>query len=370
MNKYLKTIVGIFVIIILILLLSPFISLLLPEKFTNRTYYRLLYHVIVEEETGGCQNNEEKVIKLFQYVVNHEFLQGVPYKCKPAESLIYAEAYCDFQARTLNALLGVDGILSRYANLMDKDRIARHTLNEVFLDNKWAVLDTSTNIIFRDTKGNKLSLQEMSEETSFIYNQEKIIILKEYDKTVYDHFLNWHSRMFPMPVEPGRSTPIMLQSHVFDYIADIYFKILKYNFFNPYQDFYLKFKKKYSGKKDFRLFFMARNYHLAYRKDLALKYYNLLLERYPQSSYVEDATFFCGILYFDMQNFQKSIELFKLIIDKYSIKWRSAAYYYLGRAHNLIGDKEASLEAYDNTDRYKLSEQILKDLNNRRLQKN
>lgn len=369
MNKYLKIILFIFIIILSSVLFSPLISLILPEKLTNHIYYRLVYHVIVDRETSGCHNDEEKALGLFKYVVDHEYAQGIPYKCKPMESLIYAEAYCDFQARTLNALLGIVGIPSRYAMLLDKDGISPHTLNEVFLDRKWCVFDTLTNNIFRDSQGNMLSLEEISDHPELIYNDHRMLILKEYNKDEYNNFGVWFSRMFPMPALPRRSIPTMFQSHIFDYISDAYFKVFGYNFFNFYQDIYLKFKKNYSDQDDFRLFFMARNYHLSYRRDLAGKFYNALLKEYPQSKYIEDTIFFSGILYFEERNFSKSVEFLKVILDKYSQKWRNAAYYYLGQAYDFMGNKEESLKAYHNSDVFRLPMQVIEELNRHGLQK-
>lgn len=368
MNKHLKIPVCIIIIIFLLLMLSPFISLVLPGKLTNRTYYRLIYHVIVDKETLGCHTDEAKALKLLQYVSNHEFAQNTPYECKPAESLIYGEAYCDFQARTLNALLGIAGVPCRYAMLLDKDGISPHTVNEVFLDKKWCVFATLMNIVFRDNSGNMVSLEELSGNPDLIFNNKKLIALKEHNKPEYDERVAWYSRMFPMPASPRRSTPIIYQSHIFDYIVDAYFKIFKYNFFNLYQDLYLKLNKNQAKEKDSSLFFMARNYHLCYRYALALKYYEALLKEYPQSKYIEDAVFFCGMLYFDIKNFHKAIEFFNLVLDIYP-KWKYFAYYYLGRTYNFMGNNQASLAAYNNIDISKLSVEILEELNKHGSQK-
>jgi len=360
-------------ILALILLLSPFISLLLPEKYTNRTYYRLLYRVIVDKETSICAADEEKALKLFQYVVDHEFHQGVPYKCKPAESLIYGEAYCDFKARTLNSLLGIARIPSRYAMLIanDNPELSCHTLNEVFLKNKWCVFDTSINIIFKDARGNYLSLEDMSRDFNLISNEKKFAALKAFNKGAYDSFDTWFHRMFPIIHQPQRSTPTMYQEHIFDHIADTYFKVFKYHFFNGYQDVYLKAKKRYAGQKDFRIFFMARNYHLSYRYALALKYYNILLKTYPDSKYTQDAVFFCGMLYFDIKDYRRSIDYFKLCTDKYS-KWGNAAYYYLGMVYESMGDRDSAFKAYANTNEFVLPANIIEGLKskNNKSQKN
>lgn len=361
----LTTALSIFVAITLLsLLLSPFLSLLLPIKLTNHTYYRLLYDRIAERETRGCLNKEQKAAALFAYTSQRLFHQGMPSKCKPAESLIYAEAYCDFKARVLNELLAAAGIKSRYAMLADSNNrdISPHTLNEVFLNGKWAVFDSSTNIIFRDAGNSFISLAEMSDDFNLISGERKFTALKNYNKQNYQNFISWFKRMFPIVYQPQRSTPRLLQKHLFDDIADGYYKLFDGAFFNFYQDAYLNFKKKYPQGEDFRLFFLARNYHLAYRYQPALEDYRLLLTKYPDSKYKEDVIFFLGLLYFDLRDYPRAIEYFRLIIDKHPAKWGPAAYYYLGKAYCRINDYEAGMEAYSHTDELKLDALTLERL--------
>lgn len=364
MNRYLKVIFIVLIVILSLLLLSPFISLILPQKLTNRTYYRLLYSVIVDKETSGNISDEEKILKLFNYVVRHEFAQGSPYECKPAESLIYGQAYCDFQARTLNSLLGISGIKSRYAMLLDKDGISPHTLNEVFIDGKWCVFDTTMNIIFTDDKGNKVTLEQMSVDPGLIINNKKLIALKGYRVESYENLVKLYSRIFPMPLQPRRSTPNVYQVHIFDRITDFYFKVFKYNFFNFYQDLYLKLKTGNFIEDDARILFLARNCHLAYRNNLAQNYYKNLLEKYPSSIFVEDAIFFYGIFNFENRDYNKAAEFFNIILARYPGKWKSASYYYLGMIYKQSADKKEGLSAFFNTGINKLEAGEIEELNN------
>ncbi len=350
------------VVIFLGLLLSPFVSLFLPEKLTNRTYFRLFYHVIADRETAGCISEEDKINRIFDYVLSHTFLQGTPYECKPAESLMSGEAYCDYQARILNALLGALNINSRYVILFDKSGISPHTTCEVFLAGKWRVFDASLNIIFQDKSGNKLTLEELSANPELIFRQRKIAALKDYDPEDYAIKAAWFKSMFPFALTPERSTPVILQAHILDRIADVYYKIFKIPFFDFYQDAYLRLKKRHAPD-DLRLFFKARNYHLAYRYGKALKYYDEFLKRYPDSGYTQDVLFYRGMLYFDIKKFNEAKNSFELIINKYPSKWKRASYYYLGRIYGDAGNIQMSLAAYNNADNLKLSYDILEKLN-------
>jgi tetratricopeptide (TPR) repeat protein len=260
--------------------------------------------------------------------------------------LIYGEAYCDFQARTLNALLAVAGIPSRYAMLMDNSGISVHTLNEVLLNKKWCTFDTLTNFAFQDESGSRFSLAELSDDAGLIKKDKKIVALHEFDKGYADDIIQYYARVFPMSFKPRRSHPSIRKAHILDHISDAYFKVLRNSFFNLYQDIYLKFKKKYAHRDDFKLFFMARNYHLARRDAKAIKYYNALLDKYPDSKFIEDAVFFSAVLYYEMGNFTKSRELLNAIHDNYSKKWKTAAHHYLGLIYESVGDIEASISAY------------------------
>ncbi len=342
------------------ILFSPFISLALPDKFRDHIYYRLGYNVIVNNEIYGTIAKSEKFQKIFDYVVNHEFAQGNPYKCKPFESLIFAEAYCDFQARTLNALLSAAGIKSRYAMLLDENGISPHTLNEVFLDGKWCAVDTSLNIIFKDFLGKALSLEELTKNPNLILNDAKLNILKEYNKAHYENLCDWYLKIFSSRVHPVYSNPGIQKIHIIDWINDIYYKILNDKFSNFFQDIYLKLKSKKIVNDDFKLFYFARSYQIFGRDALALRQYSELLTIFPDSVYEKDALFFMGVLYFEIEkDYDKAIYYFKAAIDKDSGKWRGAIYSYLGKAYGKFGNYEASMAVYDNANDVRLPQDIL-----------
>lgn len=358
MNKLIRVIlVSLFFMIISLLILSPLVSLILPHKLRYYEYRKLVDRVIADKETSAASNSEEKAEALFEYVVNHEFLQGLPYSCKPLESLIYAEAYCDFQARTLNALLAAAGIQSRYAMLIDENGVSTHTLNEILLNNEWRVFDTTMNIVFASGLGEKFSLEEVSDKFELFLANPKLSALKEYDNEKYRRLVKFYSAVLPLRKSPIRSTSPLRQAHIFDKITDLYFKLFKYRFFNFYQDLYLKSKEL--AQDDFRFFYLARNYHLTYRNDLALSYYQALLKRYPRSEYAQDAIFFCGMLYFEEKDYPRAVELFKQIIDKYPVKWDNEAYYYSGRIYEAIGDEKNMLLAYSHAEIERLPESVI-----------
>lgn len=362
MPRFLKAILLIFVFLFTGLLVSPLVSLFLPQKLTQRTYQRLIFDVIVDSQTKGLRTDRDKALKLYKYVVDHEFLQGTPYSCKPLQSLIDGQAWCDFQARTLNALLGQAGVESRYAMLLNKDNISNHTLNEVLIAKKWRVFDPALNIIYSDEKGDFATLKQLSDNPQLILNDRKMLALNVYDPFIHDDLAKTFGILFPMPLEPRRSVPTIKQAHPLDYMVDIYYRLFGKSFLNMYQDFYLKHKMDYKAKDDLKLFFMARNFHLAYRTDLAKNYYNILLEKYPKSDYAKDAIFFLGVLHSETGNYDKSIKLLKILSEEHG-KWKSAANYYLGKIYAALGKERESLDCYYKADSLKLDADTIEALN-------
>ncbi|MDO8748076.1 MAG: transglutaminase domain-containing protein [Candidatus Omnitrophota bacterium] len=368
MHKRLKFICRLFLIIATVLiLLSPVISLFLPYRLRYHAYQRLILNTIVAQETNGYRTDYEKSLSLFNYVVNNEFLQGTPYSCKPLESLIYAEAYCDFQARTLNLLLGIAGIPSRYAMLLDKNGISPHTLNEVFLNNKWCVFDTALNTVFVDFRGDMYSLDDLTAQPELLDEIKKISALKQYSGMEYKDIIAIYRRVLPLMGEPRRSTPILKQSHIFDHLMDFYFKIFGNKFVYIYQNLYIRSALRHlKGSSDSALFYKARNYHLAYRMDLALQSYAALLKEFPESKYYDDVLFFLGKLYYDIKDYQNAIKTLRLVTDKKYGKWDKPASYFLWQSYGIIGDELSSREAYVNVGLEKIpAAGIVKILSNR-----
>lgn len=343
--------------------ISPFISLLLPEKISRRSYHDIIYQAIADSQTKGLKTEKEKFLSIFQYVLRHQFLQGTPDESKPFDSLVSGEAYCDFQSRTLNSLLAACGIRSRYAMLLDKNQESPHTLNEVCLKDSCYITDPALNFIFEDDSGRGISLKRLSDEPGLIYRNRKISALKEYNQPEYERWSNFFPTVFPMPFPARLSKINTLQLHILDYIAVGYFKLLGRGFLDFYQDLYLSLKKKKLEPQDAKLFYYARSYHLAGRYEPAEKDYGAILKDYPESKYRDDVVFFTAMLYFDRKDYLAAADAFNTVANGVSGKWKDAAYYYLGLIYSLLGDTQQSCFNYSRTPVIKLSAQDIEFIN-------
>lgn len=68
------------------------------------------------------------------------------------------------------------------------------------------------------------------------------------------------------------------------------------------------------------------------------------------------------MLSFEEGKYRDAVESFRLLSDRPNNQWSGAANYYLGLTYERMGDTEASLLAYHNSDIYKLSSEVLERL--------
>jgi hypothetical protein len=231
------------IVIICLILASPWISLILSEKYRDHTYYFLTYKIIADKETQGLTDNKDITIALFNYVRKSIFTPAglTPYDAKPIIYLINGTGYCDYVAQVYTILLAQKDIPARYAFLMDKDGISPHAMAEVYLDGKWRIIDASCGLIFLRNTG-FATLDELSNNPGLILNHNKLLAIKNRDINEFNSITEWYNRMFPVPSQPQRSSPKTKRITLFDRITTFYWLVFKDNFARNYQDLYLKLK--------------------------------------------------------------------------------------------------------------------------------
>ena len=315
--------------IFILLAISPFISLLLPEKLTDHMYRQLTDRVIAERETAGLKSDEEIILKLLSYTHNHIFLpkEAFPYSGKPLDYLVNGKGWCDYEAKVLNVLLSKKNIKTRYAMLMDKTGISRHTVSEVYFHNRWAVFDPLENTYFKLADGEYATLDDLSRDPQIILNHNKLRELEKTNKDEYETQKAWYESMFPMPMPPRRSGIFTNRVNIFDRVFDLYTYLFGKSFTYSYQDAYLKRKLASFKKEDYRLFFAAKNYKFYGRRDLAINAYKKLTSDFPDSEYFDDSLFFLALLYIDIdKNYAAAISTLNNLLTKYpNNEWSNIA---------------------------------------------
>lgn len=316
-------------IIFFLFCFSPFISLLSSKKYRNRAYIDLTYRVIADKETEFARSKEDIILKLFDYANKHIF---VPDRSAPGEAnlldyLVTGVGWCDHQANVFNKLLSKKDIPARYVYLKDKEGISPHTVSEVYFNNRWVIFDPQNYLYFKLDNGNYATLNDLSQRPQIILSHVKLKSLEATEKDAYEGLKAFWQKLFPLPMEPGRSVPWTKKNNIFTKILDLYATCFGKRFINAYQGIYLRFTLASVKQIDYKLFFTARNYQIYYRRDFAIDRYMSLIKNYPESKYSDDSLFFLALLYIDIDsNYEMAKNIFhKLIVSYPGSEWLSIA---------------------------------------------
>ena len=144
------------------LILPAFVIQFMPEKVSEFYYREMTYAKIAADQEGS--NKDETLRNLFEYVsrnidVYRSTSENIAYSVvdiNPFVDAIRGVGWCDQQAFLLMNLLNKLGI--------DKTRlrdVQAHTYSEVYIDNKWVILDPYSSLIFTDSNGAFLGIGEL-----------------------------------------------------------------------------------------------------------------------------------------------------------------------------------------------------------------
>lgn len=150
----------------------------LPWFYTSFTYPRIFYRrgsrpkleaFLLEHGIDGKKGREhvEQLVKAVHRTVVHYSITG---KCGPSnqggseEAILQQKTgWCNEQARVLASLAQIAGFPSRliFAGMPDKKG---HVLTEIFVSDKWALVDQSAGHLFPDSAGNLLNVLDLSKK--------------------------------------------------------------------------------------------------------------------------------------------------------------------------------------------------------------
>ncbi|MDD4910095.1 MAG: transglutaminase domain-containing protein [Candidatus Omnitrophica bacterium] len=257
-----------------VILLSPLISLLFANSSLGRhAYHEVSFQVIAMKELPSSASLEGTIQSAVDYTrsrLGHYFSDSRPYAGKPFDYLVEGVGWCDYQAKVLCKLLAAKGISGRYAFLMVNDDVSSspHTVAEVYYRGKWGVVDPLHNLIYRNDRGEAVTLEEITAETG---------------SPAY---------LYPIRHAPVRSDDFLSEKHLFDLIANKYARIFGRAFAVVYQDAYLGMTAPKIKDPAARMLYKARNYHLYGRNEKARLLYRQILSNYPANRFSERAGIF------------------------------------------------------------------------------
>ncbi|MEW6008894.1 MAG: transglutaminase domain-containing protein [Candidatus Omnitrophota bacterium] len=344
-----KTIIIIISVLFVAMLISPWLSLILPKKFRDHTYNFLVYKIIADRETYGLKDKKSITYALFNYVRNSIFTPAglSPYEAKPIVYLINATGYCDYNVQVFTALLAGKNIPARYAFLKDKDGISPHTMAEVYIRGKWRLIDPASGLIF--IKNNELAtIEDVSDNPNLIFMHPKLQAIKVINEEEFNGITEWYSRMFPVPQEPQRSSSKIKRITIFDRITNLYWYIFKNKFIRTYQDLYLKAANQgFKSTAEIKIY-TARNYNLTYRIEEAVRIYKQVINEFPNSNYAEDSLFFLSLANINYKkDYKEGLKTINQLLLKFpESRWKRIAVYYLYFCNKKISNIEVANKYY------------------------
>ncbi len=298
-----KLLLSIALLILALFLLTPVISLILPNKLREHTYRELIMHVVALRESRGEAFSSDIARKLFFYTARNTLLSPgdiIPYDGKSLDYLINGLVYCDYQADILATLCAHRGIPARYCMLMDKDGVSPHTVAEIMIDGKWGVFDVAENCYYTTILGRFANIEDLSKNPYLIFDNRRWQEIKKQSEEEFNNKFAYYQRMFPVSMPPQRSSSKIKRITPFDRIGFMYYVLLGDIFLRPYQDYYLKIKTEDMDAAE-KLYYCARNYQLVYRSDKSIGLYNQLISSYPDTPYFNKSVIFLSFVYMDQK---------------------------------------------------------------------
>ena len=340
----------------LLLVFIPPLSLLLgPTTLREYANRELVYKVIADKVTKNASNDNEKVLKLFNYLHNHLY---TPMRSRPADvnqlhHLVRNVAWCDSQAGTLVVLAKKVNIKGGWVGLCGYEEASHHSTSVLHIEGKFRMLDPFYGYVFITKDNDIATLEDIRTSQTMLsseqYKAMQMIGSERLNKTLGIDRLEYYFKLY----EPTHSWQIHLlkwsgyKRKFVSMIVDTYYDIFGDIFLVPFQEMYFRVA-------DTGPFLKARMKHLSLRLKSAINDYDnimkspylvkdseiLLIDYKNISTEIvrSEMLFFKGQALWDMKDFDKCIEAFKELLKTYlDTRWLGLAYFYLGNCYeNLL----------------------------------
>jgi len=356
------------VILSLLLLLTPFLMLLGPNKLRYYANKELIYKVITDKLTEDSISKKEKAITLFKYLHYHLYAQGNPADVDQLHHLIRNVAWCDSQAGTLVALARKIGLKGGWVGLRGFDEISGHSVAVLYIDGKYRMFDPMMGYLYLDQDDNIATLEDIQNNYDLLKSEQseamKMIESERLNKVkVYGGIDRLESyRTYRKLYEPKHSWEIHIltwpgfERKIISKIIDSYYEVFGDAFLILFQELYFKVAS-------IDPFLRARMKHLSFRFKSAINDYdNLLLDKdsviktevlsldfntLSDEIISSEIMFFKGLALWDMKDFNRCIETYISLLKAYpNTRWIGPIYFYLGNCYENLHDMDKAKEMY------------------------
>jgi len=349
----------------LLLVFIPPLSLLLgPTTLREYANRELVYKVIADKVTKNASNDNEKVLKLFNYLHNHLY---TPMRSRPADvnqlhHLVRNVAWCDSQAGTLVVLAKKVNIKGGWVGLCGYEEASHHSTSVLHIEGKFRMLDPFYGYVFITKDNDIATLEDIRTSQTMLsseqYKAMQMIGSERLNKVLGIDRLKYYFKLY----EPTHSWKIHLlewsgyKRKLVSMVVDTYYGIFGYLFLVPFQEMYFRVA-------DTGPFLQARLKHLSFRFKFAINDYDnimknedlvkdseiLLIDYKNISTEIirSEMMFFKGQALWDMKDYNKCIEVFKELLETYSnTRWLGLVYFYLGNCYENLLEIDKAKDLY------------------------
>jgi len=330
----------IFFVSLAIILIFSFV--LFSQLVKEKNYNSILMEYISGEVAGRSDVFEEKVRLLRNFT--HENVHPVYGEKNRLDTvgidkLVSGIGWCDQVSRVFIQLAKKQGITTRLLFLSNAKGSSPHSIAEAWDGKRWVLVDAAYDIEFLNKNGKMASMSDITEDFDIVLKNERVREFARYNpwwENEENLTMYYRTPGYIVTKEGSRIRPL-----------GFFPEFLRKLFVYAVQEAYiLSNKRKFSEPNEF-LYFKARNYHLAGRKEAAEELYLEILDKSASSALRDKTRFFLALLLRDEKRPDESVEVLTEIIgsrDKSS--WLPYAYGLRSSIYANLGDRERALEDF------------------------
>lgn len=325
-------------------LLAPVWILWCPgaHAWRDHAYRTLLYARIAQHVMPASASVDEEIDRAAEYVQTHLWTpsNSIPYDGKPLDYLVTGVGWCDYLAKTFVNLLGVRGIPSRYAMLLQANGNSPHTVAEVQTGGRWGAYDVLFGVRFLNNgNGRSMTLEELSAAPHALEQQPALIALRGALPEKAEIIQQVYASVLPLAIPPRRSRPGTSNLTPFDHVLLTYARWGGPRFTAWYQDRYLAATGLALASTPAETLRLARHWHLAGRTTLAKHAYKRCAADRVDSTVATESQFWLGLLEWELEGeAETALRTFaNLTTQSPRDRWAPVAWYYMGRCEEALG---------------------------------
>jgi len=311
------------------------------SHFREKIIETLVEEALTNNLIRGAESETDKAIKIFEYVDTHVFHfqrpEGSILNTPFLSFLIPGEALCDEQALTLMDLAGKAHIKASVIYLRGWDKISHHSVCELYLDGAFRIFDPDYGYLFYH--GGKIAtfpdIQREDDVRSKKLEAQKALN-KGFDGQGY---FRLYEPAFGYLVS-NRNDKFHLGRIIRTGMVGLYYFLFGESLLAYLEDLYIQLSNTHPLLR-------ARIEHLSGRYDAALRDYDHALGFIEDTFLRPKALFFRGQLFWDMKDFRRSAQAFEELLSLFpQHRNREEALFYLGSSYENLNQYNRAIFCY------------------------